>query len=241
MLVGGSVAPSGSLGIEHIRNGRVIEVRRTAPDVPWPGKELSLREIAHHGLPRKGLDERVNRWRTANFKHLWRGVRRVLAARALNLPTLYGALYISHHKADGEVLDYGLASMRVVTTAGVNFIVDAFQGSVEPEIMRYHGVGVGTNAEASGDTGLQTESTTIINPDSTRATGTLTEGASANIFRSVGTVTFDGTGAITEHGLFSQAATGGGTLLDRSVFSALNVVNLDSIAFTWELTIPAGS
>mgnify|MGYP001582151592 FL=1 len=139
------------------------------------------------------------------------------------------------------MLDLGVISLRGVTTAGVNFIVDAFQGTVEPEILRYHGVGTGVVAEAAGDTALGTESTLILNPDSTRATGTLAEGASANIFRTVGTVTFDGAGAITEHGVFSQAATGGGTLLDRSVFSAINVVSADSIAFTFELTLTAGS
>ncbi|MGE3176768.1 MAG: hypothetical protein AB7O32_04825, partial [Vicinamibacterales bacterium] len=95
-------------------------------------------------------------------------------------------------------------------------------------------------AEAVGDTALVTESTTILNPDSTRATGTLAEGASANIFRSVGTVTFDGSGAITEHGLFSQAATGGGVLFDRSVFAAINVASGDSIQFTYDATLTAG-
>ncbi len=200
-----------------------------------------MRDILRHGMPAKGLDKRVNLWRARNWPNLWRGVRRVLTARSLNLSTFYGSLYITHIRADGEVLDYGLASMRVVTTAGVNFLVDALQGSVEPEILKYHGVGTGTNAEASADTALQTESTTIINPDSTRATGTLTEGASANIYRTVGVVSFDGAGAITEHGLFSQASTAGGTLWDRSVFSAINVISGDSISFTFDATFPAGS
>jgi hypothetical protein len=137
-------------------------------------------------------------------------------------------------------LNYGEIAHHVVTTAGVNFLVDAWQGTVEPEILKYHGVGTGTNAEAVGDTALQTESTTALNPDSTRATGSLTEGASANIFRTVGTPVFDASAAITEHGILSQAATGGGTLWDRSVFSAINVVSGDSIQFTYDLTISSG-
>lgn len=238
----GSTAPSGKLNLTVVRAAdQHDQWQRHTSGAVWPARELSLAEIAHHGLPRHGLDERVNAWRTANFRHLWRGARRVLTARALRLATMYGSLYATHIKADGQVLHLGLASMRVVTTAGVNFLVDALQGSVEPEILRYHAVGTGTNAEASADTALQTESTTILTVDSTRATGTLTEGASANIYRTVGTVSFDGSGAITEHGIFSQAATGGGTLLDRSVFSAVNVVNGDSIAFTYDLTLPAGS
>jgi len=146
-------------------------------------------------------------------------------------------------RGNGLVLDYGLASLRVVTTAGVGFIVDAFQNIVEVEIMKYHAIGTGTNAEAVGDTALQTELTTQYNPDNTRATGSLTEGASANIFRTVGTNTLDsGTPAVTEHMILSQAATGGGTGLDRSVFSAINLVgaNGDGLQSTYDCTFSAG-
>ncbi len=136
-------------------------------------------------------------------------------------------------------LDLGVVSLKKVTTAGVGFLVDAWQNITELENLKYHGVGTGTTAEANTDTALVTESTTILNPDSTRATGSLTEGASANIFRTVGTPAFDGSGAITEHGIFSQAATGGGVLWDRSVFSAINVVSGDSIQFTYDLTASA--
>lgn len=143
----------------------------------------------------------------------------------------------------GDVLDYGLISTRVVTTAGVNFIVDAFQNTTELENLKYHAYGTGTNAEAAGDTALQTEETTQYNPDNTRPTGTTTEGASANIYRTVATYSPDsgGTRAITEHGVLSQAATGGGTLLDRSVFSAINLVaGSDSLQTTYELTVSSG-
>jgi hypothetical protein len=162
-------------------------------------------------------------------------------ARAMGVPVMRSVLKAKVRQADGAWIDYGILSTRVVTDAGVAFLVDAWQNSVELEIMKYHGVGTGTTAEAAGDTALVTESTTALDPDSTRATGSLAEGATANIFRSIGTVTFDNTAAITEHGLFSQAATGGGTLWDRSVFSAINVVSGDSIQFTYEVTFSAGS
>lgn len=210
----------------------------------YPAKELTLAEIARYGLPRAGLDERVNDWRTRNARNLWRGVRRALMARKLGLSTIYGSLYLTKITGDGEVLELGLASMRVVTTAGVNYIVDGFQNSAELENLKFHGYGTGTTAEASGDTALVTEETTQYNPDNTRPTGSTTEGASANIYRTVGTYSPDagGTRAITEHGVFSQAATGGGTLLDRSVFSAVNLVaSADSLQSTYDLTIAAGS
>jgi|SRR5690349_13840750 len=138
----------------------------------------------------------------------------------------------------GKEYDLGILSYRKVTDNGVQFITDAWRNSVELETMKYHGCGTGTNAEATADTALQTESTTALNPDSTRATGTLA--GSAATFTSVGTPTFDATAAITEHGLLSQAATGGGVLFDRSVFSAINVVSGDSIQFTYTVTLTSG-
>lgn len=205
----------------------------------WPARELPLADIRHHGLPRRGLDPRINRWRASNVPNLWRGVRRSLAARALGLSNFYGTLWLRHVKADGEILDLGLAGMRVVTTAGVGFIVDAFQNSVELENMKYHGLGTGNTAEASGDTALVTELTTEYNPNSTRATGSLTEGASGNIFRTVGTNTVDASAAVVEHGIFS--ASSAGVLLDRTVFSVVNLASGDSLQTTYDLTFTAGS
>jgi hypothetical protein len=142
-------------------------------------------------------------------------------------------------KANGQVIDYGVISHRVVTNTGVGFIVDAFQNLVELENMKYHGIGTGAVAEAVGDTALGTELTTVYNPDNTRATGSTTEQA-ANIYRTVGTNTVDGSAAVTEHGILSQAATGGGVLLDRSVFSAINLATGDSLQTTYDLTLTAG-
>lgn len=243
-MIHGAVAPAGTLTAQLDRADGTRELRyafdRIMSGAVWPSKELTIAEIGHYGLPRNGLPDEVNAWRTSNFRNLLRGAKRALTARKLGLSNFYGTLFVSHTKANGDVLDYGLASLRVVTNAGVGFIVDAFQGSTELENMRYHGVGTGNTAEAAGDTALVAESTTILDPNSTRATGTLAEAAS-NIFRTVGAVAFDGSGAIVEHGIFSQAATGGGVLLDRSVFSALNVISGDGITFTYDLTLAAGS
>lgn len=247
--MGGESSAGGTLHIIHRRNGVVVPPtpRDWASITPLRGvnrfKRIRdfLRQIAAEGMPQPGDSDEVTRWKISNQRNLWRAGRKVCWAVWHNSPTLYGTVHIRHIKGEtGEITDYGLASLAVVTTAGVGFLVDAWQNILELEIMKYHGVGTGTTAEASGDTALVTESTTALNPDSTRATGTLAEGASGNIFRTVGTVTFDATAAITEHGVFSQAATGGGTLWDRSVFSAINVVSGDSIQFTYEATFSAG-
>ncbi len=211
-----------------------------------PARELvacsdpSLGEMIRHGLPRRGLDAEVNAWRARNTRNLWRGARQVLTARALRLPIVYGALWLRVIRADGQQVDLGLASLRVVTTAGMNYLVDALQNLTELEAFKYHGIGTGTNAEASSDTALQTELTTQYTPDGTRATGTQGEGASANIYRTVGTNTVDALAAVTEHGIFTQAATGGGTLLDRSVFAVVNLAAADSIQTPYEYTSVAG-
>src|SRR5262245_32914667 len=142
----------------------------------------------------------------------------------------------------GRRTDYGVLSYRVITDAGVAFLVDDWDNNGQDlTTMNFHGCGTGTNAEAAGDTALQTESTTALNPDSTRATGTRSQPA-ANQYRSVGTLTFDADAAITEHGLFSAATTGTGTLWDRSKFAAINVVgaNGDSIQFQYTCTVSSG-
>ena len=138
---------------------------------------------------------------------------------------------VAKHIRDGKVLGKRVVKNRLVTNAGVGFIVDAFQNLVELETMKYHASGTGAAAEAATDTALGVEV-------ATRATGTTEEGATANIYKTIGTIPYTATLAITEHGVFSAATVG--VLLDRSVFTAINVVNGDSIQFTYQLTLSAG-
>lgn len=205
----------------------------------FPGELLSFADTLAHGTPQRGLPERVNDWRSDNRHHLMRGVKRVESARRLGIPTLYGRLWLRHKLADGRVIPYGLASLRVVTDTGVAAIVDAFTNTFELELFNFHGIGTGAVAEASTDTALGAESTTALNPDNTRATGTPSQ-PSANVYRTVGTNTVDAAVAATEHGVFSQAATGGGVLLDRSVFAVINLSDGDSLETTYDLTVNAG-
>lgn len=155
------------------------------------------------------------------------------------IPTLTSQLSIRVRRADGAWIDYGVVSRRVITDAGVAFLVDDWDANGQDiSTMNFHGCGTGTTAEAAGQTALVTESTTALNPDSTRATGTRSQ-PSANVYRSVGTLTFDAAAAVTEHGILSQAAIGG-TLWDRSVFAAINVGSGDSIQFTYDFTGNSG-
>ncbi len=202
-----------------------------------PSGRLAARKIPRCRAPLAWRVKNTLRWA---FLRGWIAAHLVAPfANLWGVMTAVGSLDVVLIKATGERIYYGTVGYRVITSAGVAYLVDAWQNSTEVENLKYHGCGTGTTAEASGDTALVTESTTALNPDSTRATGTQTE-TSANVLKSAGTVTFDASAAITEHGLFSQAATGGGTLWDRTVFSAINVVSGDSIAFEYSATLSAG-
>lgn len=130
----------------------------------------------------------------------------------------------------------GVLSRRVVTDAGVAFMADDFfDASQEITSFDFHDSGTGTTAEAVTDVDLVTPA-----GPTTRATGTASN-PTAPVYRTIGTISYTSTLAITEHGLFADATRGApDTLWDRSVFSAINVVNGDSIQFTMSLTITAG-
>lgn len=185
-------------------------------------------------------------WRLRNGLR-WRFIKGWIAkcliaplARSWGICTITSELAIRVKRASGEWIDYGVVSYRLVTDNGVAFLVDDWDNdATDITTMHFHGCGTGTNAENAADSALQTESTTVLNPDSTRATGTESQ-PSANQLRTVGTLTFDGSAAVTEHGILSQAATGGGVLWDRSVFSAINVASGDSIQFTYTCTVASG-
>lgn len=167
----------------------------------------------------------------------------LLKEYADNLPLLHGLSFQAWAGERGMAFKYahlGLAGTKVVTDVGVAYIVDAFQNSVEVENMKFHGLGTGSTAENATDTALVTELTTEYTGN-VRATGTTTEGASANIYRTVATNTLDGTpgAALREHGIFSASTVG--VLLDRTVYAAITLVSGDGLASTYDLTLTAGS
>jgi len=230
---------AGNLGLSVVRGGETYVVD---PGDGWagvPGKQWgSLRDYLPDFMPRRGLPEAVNEYRTRNLPNIWRGAKKVFLAEKLRLPTMFGALYLRVTRGD-DVLDLGCVSLRVVTTAGVTYIcADIAGGGSDSNLFKFHGFGTGTTAEASGDTALVTELTTQYATDNTRPTGS--QAASTNTYTTVGTLTPDADVAITEHGIFT--ATSSGTLLDRSKFSAVNLVaaNPDSLQATYVLTLPAG-
>jgi len=145
----------------------------------------------------------------------------------------YGILSARVFRKGAGIEDLGLISVQKITVAFRDYLVDNLQAELTAfGDFKYHAVGTDNTAEANTDTALNTEV-------ETRATGSQTEGATADIYKSVGTVSITDTRAIVEHGLFNGAASG--ILMDRSVFSAINVGNGDSIEFTYQATFNAES
>ena len=135
----GSSRPTGSLGLRVIHNG---------PKTATPAEEMSVKDMLKFASPQRGLDSYVNGWRARNLKNFARGLKNIIAARALKLPSFYGRLSLVQISKDGSWVDLGLVGLRMVTTAGVGFIVDAFQDTAELELQKFHAIGTGTGAEA---------------------------------------------------------------------------------------------
>lgn len=154
------------------------------------------------------------------------------AGRLTGWPVLTSELRGVLKRADGTRVDYGVLGRRVVTDVFVDDLVDELQSYTGIDGYQYHDSGEGNTAEATTDTDIETTD------GESRASGTQTEGGSTNVYQSVGTISYTSSKAITEHGLFN--ASTGGTLMDRTVFSAINVSSGDSIEFTYELTVSAG-
>jgi hypothetical protein len=149
-----------------------------------------------------------------------------------NALEMWGFLSARITHASGAVEDLGLISIQKITTAFRDYLVDSLQNSATNPLsnFKFHGCGTGTTAEENTQTALVTEV-------GSRVEGSQTEGATANIYKTVATISFTDAYAITEHGVFS--ASSNGTLMDRSLFSAINVVSGDSIQFTYEATFNA--
>lgn len=176
-------------------------------------------------------------WKLKNFPNLLRQYFSKLI-RANNMRS-HGRLYAKVIKPDyvsfqaPKTIDLGLISVGVVTDAFVNFLVDNMVAeTAEWGDFKFHDSGIGILAEAVGDTDLGTK------VETGRVAGTQLEGATAEIYKTVATITYTATRAITEHGVFSITAAG--TLMDRSKFTAINVVNGEKIEFTYELTVNSG-
>lgn len=159
-------------------------------------------------------------------------LRIIPRAVAGELTVAYAQLEAVHIAADGTRTSLGVVARKKVTQAFVKRICNQLSTSFSgADAFKYHASGTGTTAESNADTALVTDSGVA------RVAGTQVDASSGSngLYTTVATMAYTSTLAITEHGVFNASTAG--TLLDRSVFSAVNVVSGDSIQFTYTLTI----
>lgn len=207
-----------------------------------PGGKLASTIIRAPRVKKPSLAWRLNTYLRWTFIWGWIGYHSAgIFSKLFKIPTVVTRLFVVVKRADGTIEDYGCTHYgRIITDAGAGFIVDAWQGSVEMEVMKYHALGTGTTAPAVGQTALVTE---LSGPytGGVRATGSLEE-TSAKVFKTIGTNTMDEAGptAIEEFGLFSQAATGGGTMFERALTGTQTLGLGDGLQTTYEVTFNSG-
>jgi len=116
---------------------------------------------------------------------------------------------------------------NTIVTAGKNELASLITGN--GTVFGYMAVGTGTTSVVAGDTTLETE----LDRNATTVSG----GTATNNTIEFETVwnAGDGTGSITEAGIFNAASSG--DMLARTTFSAVNKSASDILTITWTVTI----
>lgn len=144
---------------------------------------------------------------------------------------LTGRLKIVLKDSNGNVKDERDLK-NLVVNSGLAFITDRMTANTA-SVMSHMGVGSGTTAVDPADTALETQI------GSRKALTSATRSGS-NDESIIYVATFDpgeGTGAITEAGIFNASTAG--TMLCRTVFSVVNKAAGDTLEITWTITLAA--
>ena len=144
---------------------------------------------------------------------------------------LSGQLAIVLKDKDGKVKDTRNVKNLVVNT-GLAYIVSRMTGTTKA-VMSHMGVGSGTTAAAATQTDLVTLLGSREALDSSTIGGTNNE----NIVYQCSFEAGDGTGAITEAGIFNAATSG--DMLCRTVVPVVNKASADTMEITWTITLAA--
>jgi len=143
-----------------------------------------------------------------------------------------GRLHVGVVRKDGAYEDHGWKD-NLVVTAGLEFVVDAFQNATELENMNFHAVGTTDTTVAAGDTALGAET---LMGNANRPAGTQGENG-ATTYQSQVTITNNSGGQVIvrEAGLFSANAAG--IMFARQLTGDVTLDDQDSIQTTWEITV----
>lgn len=138
-----------------------------------------------------------------------------------------GTLDIIVRGPDGNIRDEKKVENLIVDT-GLDYIASRMTGTSE-NVMSHMAVGTGSTAAAGGDSALGTE----LDRNALTST-TVTSNAIAYV---CSWAAGDGTGSLTEAGLFN--ASSAGTMLCRTVFGTVTKGASDSMTITWTITVSA--
>lgn len=139
--------------------------------------------------------------------------------------SVIGDVEITVTAADGSIKDH-LEVKNLVVAAGKTWIASRMVNATDA-VMSHMAIGTGTTTANTANTTLGTEAARVVLTSTNRTNNQVTYSAS---FPS-GT----GTGTITEAGIFNAASLG--TMLCRTVFTAVNKDILDTLTINWTVTI----
>lgn len=155
------------------------------------------------------------------FEVLYQNAEAAIIPRGVWTACVYGP--------DGK-LKTSMTGTNVVTTNGKDFLASflvSAAAAASTFTVKYLAVGTGTTPETASDTALVAE---VI-----RTTGTVTHNGTG-VYQVVGSFgTGSATGAITEYGLFSSSTAG--TMLARDTESVVNVGSSDTLTVTAQITL----
>ena len=141
---------------------------------------------------------------------------------------LRGDVAIVVKDKDGKVKDSREIHNLVVST-GLEYICSRMAGT-SAGVMSHMAVGSGTTAASAGQTALVSALGSREALDSTSASSnTITYASSFEAG--------EGTGAVTEAGIFNASSSG--TMLCRTVFAVVNKDADDTMSITWSITLTA--
>ncbi len=137
---------------------------------------------------------------------------------------LTGKLTISLNNKVVQVVD------NLVVTAGKEWIASRMQ-SAGDAVMGWMTIGTGTTAAVIGDTTCETQAF----HQALSVSGGAVSGAIVTFVATF--AAGDGTGAITEAGIFNNATVDTGDMLARTVFAVVNKGAGDAMTISWAITV----
>lgn len=143
--------------------------------------------------------------------------------------SLTGKLVVTLTDENGVVKDVRNIN-NLVVTVGKQFIASLLSSTPQTQ-MNHMAVGTGTTTPTLADTLLQTEIGTRVTITNAWVSGTQMVSYGATFGPG------NGTGALTEAGIFNSGTANAGVMLAHTAFSAVNKGAGDTISVAWTVTV----